>query len=424
MTQKMLFSDSQASLEAELASLRWRLQVAECEQRDLYFARLLGDGYFKSVQEARDAGNPFGISFPNRYFIMLSARPESWGDLFVSGEMDRRDSNFILRNTLEDGLPGTVHAADIQGKMIAVMNLEALPETGLRGILQDAQRILEVLEMEYGISVTAAVSRVYESILELPSAIEDIHRVYEYLALLGEDRPITSYDELTHPHMTPSSTSYLELEGRLLGCIRASDFSGADRVLHDLIQGEFGDAKPTIETVRMRVYGIVNTLLYLMNDIRAVVGVEAVERINPGPRLTTAKTLAEIVSVMDDIFAQLENYTAEKRRTMTLPWVHEIRPYVDENFQDPNLGVSTVADHFGLSSTYCSKVFREHYGIRLLDYIQQKRLEVVKELLHTDKTLREIADQTGFSTTLTLSRAIKRYEGTTANKLREAMHAE
>ena len=83
-----------------------------------------------------------------------------------------------------------------------------------------------------------------------------------------------------------------------------------------------------------------------------------------------------------------------------------------------------MADHFGLSSTYCSKVFREHYGIRLLDYIQQKRLEAVKELLRTDKTLREIADQTGFTTTLTLSRAMKRYEGTTANKLREAMHAE
>ena len=60
----------------------------------------------------------------------------------------------------------------------------------------------------------------------------------------------------------------------------------------------------------------------------------------------------------------------------------------------------------------------------MLDYIQQKRLEAVKELLRTDKTLREIADQTGFTTTLTLSRAMKRYEGTTAKKLREAMHAE
>lgn len=424
MTQMVDFGGQQTSHDAELAELRRRLQVAECDQRDLYFARLLGDGYFPTAQAALEAGNAFNLTFPHRYFIILSARPEAWGELFVSGEMDRRDSNFILRNTLEDGLPGTVHAADIQGKMIAIMNLKALPETGLRGILQDAQRILEVLETEYGITVTAAVSRAYESILDLPTAIEDIHRVYEYLALLGEDRPITSYDELTHAHMMPSPTTYLELEGRLLGCIRASDFSGADRVLHDLIQGEFGDAKPTIDTVRMRVYGVVNTLLYLMNDIRAVVGHKTVNKIDPGPRLTSAKTLEEIVSVMDDIFAQLESYAAQKRSTMTMPWVHEIKPYVDENFQDPNLGVSTVADHFGLSSTYCSKVFREHYGIRLLDYIQQKRLEAVKELLRTDKTLREIADQTGFTTTLTLSRAMKRYEGTTANKLREAMHAE
>ena len=33
-----------------------------------------------------------------------------------------------------------------------------------------------------------------------------------------------------------------------------------------------------------------------------------------------------------------------------------------------------------------------------------------KELLRTDMTLREIADQTGFTTTLTLTSAMKRYE--------------
>ena len=414
----------QTAYATELEELRRRLQVAGCDQRDLYISRLLGGGYFETEHAALETGSNLGMEFPYPSFLILSARPESWGDLFTTGKMDRRDSNFILRNTLEDGLPGIVHAADIQGKMLCIVNLSELPESGLRGIVQDTQRILEVLETEYGISVTVAVSRIYGSILDLPSAMEDIHMIYEYLALLDEDRPITTYEELTHIHMMPASTSYLELESRLLGCIRASDFSGADMVLHELIQGEFADSSPTIDTFRFRVYGVVNTLLYLIDDIRAVVGDDVIQRIDPGPRLTSARSLHQIIEVMDDIFSQLETHTVQKRESMSSPWVQEIMPYVDGHFRDPNLSVASVADHFGLSSTYCSKTFRDRYGIRLLDYIQQKRLDAVKALLYTDKTLSKIAEETGFSTTLTLSRAIKRYEGTTFGKLREAYRAE
>jgi len=410
--------------EQELENLRRALGGAACDQRDLYFSRLLSGGYFQSKQDALDNGIKYGLDFPYSYYLLLSARLETWGDLFISGKMDRMDSNFILRNTLEDGLPGTVHAADIQGKMLCILNLEQLPESGLRVIVQDAQRILEVLETEFGITVTVAISRIYQSILDLPQAIQDVHQIYEYLALLDEDRPITTYEELTHVHLMPSSTSYLELESRLLGCIRASDFEQADRVMHELIQGEFGNAKPTIETVRFRIYGVVNTLLYLMTDIRTVVGDELVSQIDPGPRLTSAGSLSEIVEVMDDIFSQLSAHTAQKREAAASPWVQKIIPYVDESFRDPNLSVASIADHFGLSSTYCSKTFRNRYGIRLLDYIQRKRLEAVKELLCAGKTLAAIAEETGFSTTLTMSRTIKRYEGTTANKLREALIAE
>ena len=411
-------------VQQEIETLKRELGGAACDQRDLYFSRLLGGGYFQSQQEALDTGGKFGMDFPHRYVLILAARPETWGNLFTTGQMDRQDSNFILRNTLEDGLPGTVHGADIQGKMVCIVNLKELPESGLRGIVQDTRRILEVLETEFGITVTVAVSRVYEGIQALPQAMADVNQVYEYLAFLDEDRPITTYEELTHIHMTPSNTSYLDLEGRLLGCIRASDFEQADRVMHELIQGEFGSAKPTIETVRFRVYGVVNTMLYLMNDIRSVAGHDLVNRIDPGPRLTSAQSLREIVEIMDDIFSQLSAHTAQKKEAAASPWVHDIMPYVDEHFRDPNLSVASVADHFGLSSTYCPKTFRDRYGIRLLDYIQRKRLEAVKELLLSGRTLSAIAEETGFGTTLTLSRTIKRYEGTTANRLREALMAE
>ena len=71
--------------EQELEDLRRALGGANCDRRDLYISRLLGGGYFRSAQEALDTGEQYGLNFPNRYFLLLSARPETWGDLFTTG---------------------------------------------------------------------------------------------------------------------------------------------------------------------------------------------------------------------------------------------------------------------------------------------------------------------------------------------------
>lgn len=405
--------------EQELSALRQVLLIAQCDQRDLFFAHLLGGEHFYTEQELLDAGSRVGVDFPYHNFMVLSAKPEAWGDLFREGGMDRRDLNFILRNTLENGFPGKTHAADVQGRMVAILNLEALPEMGFRGLVQDARHLLEVLESEFGITVTFAISRIYHSPLELPHAMGDVNLIFEYLQLMGEDTPITTYEELRHPNMPNSSTSFLDLETRLLGCIRAADFSGMRLVMHELINNEFGETRPTVDTFRFRIYGVVNTLLYLLNDIRSVVGHELVNELDPGPRLTSAGTLDEIVTVMDDIMTALEQHTNQKRQPTIPTWVHKVHDYVDENFRDPDVTVSSIADRFSMTPTYCSKVYREQYSIRLFDYIQLKRLEAAKELMKTEMSLRDIAEAVGFSNALTMSRAFKRYEGAAPNKIRD-----
>jgi len=408
-----------ARLEQELSVLRQELLVARCDQRDLFFAQLLGGAHFYTEQDLLDEGGRVGVDFPYRNFVVLSAKPEAWGELFGHGGMDRRDLNFILRNMLENGFPGKTHAADVQGRMVAILNLETLPEMGVRGLVQDARHLLEVLEREFGITITVAISRVCHSPLELPHAMGDVNLIFEYLQLMGEDAPITTYEELRHPNMPNSPTSFLDLETRLLGCIRAADFSGMRMVMHELINNEFGETRPTVDTFRFRIYGVVNTLLYLLSDIRSVVGHELINELDPGPRLTSAGTLDEIVTVMDDIMTELEVRTSHRRQPAVPGWVEKVRDYVDENFRDPDVTISYIADKFSLTPTYCSKIYREQYNVRLFDYIQQKRLEAAKELMKTEMSLREIADAAGFSNGLTMSRAFKRYEGTTPNKLRE-----
>lgn len=193
------------------------------------------------------------------------------------------EHHFILRNALENGFSGPCFAANVHGEMTAILNLPALPEAGLRGIVQDASHILEVLDREYGIELTVAISRVYHDLMELPQAYLDTQHILEYQQVMGEDAPVTDYESLTHLHIKQADTSYLELEQKMLRSVRCGDFTALQMALHERIASEFGDTRPTVDTFRFRVYGVVNTLLYLMNDIGTVVGPEVIRELEVGP---------------------------------------------------------------------------------------------------------------------------------------------
>ena len=281
------------------------LDSALCAQRDLYFVNLLSGGVFETEDEARAAADEVNLQFPHGIFLVLIAKKESWGALYDSGEADQKEYHFILRNALENGFPGITQAANVLGEMTAIINLAQLSELGLRGIVQDANHILEVLESEFDISATISVSRVYHSLMELAGGYQDAWHVLEYQQLMGEDAPVTAYQQLTHPYLTPPSKSYFSTEQKLFRCMQSKDFPQLQMVLHELIDNEFGITKPTVDTFRFRIYGVVNLLLNLMNDLRIVVGNDIIDALNVGPRLTGAVTVADIVSEMDAILDEL-----------------------------------------------------------------------------------------------------------------------
>ena len=301
--------------------------------------------------------------------------------------------------------------------MTAIVNLPQLPESGLRGIVQDANHILEVLEAEFDISATIAASRVYYNPLELSKGYQDARHVLEYQQLMGEDAPVTAYQQLTHPYLTPPASSYFGTEQKLLRCMQAKDFPQLQMVLHTLIDNEFGVSKPTVDTFRFRIYGVVNLLLNLMNDLRAVVGDKVINSLNVGPRLTAAVTVADIVTEMDAILDELIRQT-QQISPAAPAWTVQVRQYVHAHYKDPDTTVASIADHFQLTPTYCSKVYREVYGVRLLEEIQRLRLDEAKRLLQGKDSIRTIAEKSGFPSPLTMSRAFKRYESALPSSFR------
>lgn len=98
------------------------------------------------------------------------------------------------------------------------------------------------------------------------------------------------------------------------------------------------------------------------------------------------------------------------RQKRHLDKLSEITEYMKRHY-DEELSLQKVADRFGFSPTYLSRIFKRYANISYREYLQDLRVEyAVKEMLHTSHELGDIAVNHGFSDSRALAKAFaKRY---------------
>ena len=84
-----------------------------------------------------------------------------------------------------------------------------------------------------------------------------------------------------------------------------------------------------------------------------------------------------------------------------------------------NFTIRDLANHLFMEYSYLSRLFSARYGIRLKQYITQKRLLTAKEMITgTNLTMTEIAQKCGFETLYRLERIFKKEEGLSPTEYR------
>ena len=89
------------------------------------------------------------------------------------------------------------------------------------------------------------------------------------------------------------------------------------------------------------------------------------------------------------------------------------RNMVDEQYADKDLNVNSIADELKVNNSYLSRTFKQIYGTGMLEYINSVRLENAEKLMEGGCTVKDAADQVGFSTPRPLIRCFRDKYGTT-----------
>lgn len=97
--------------------------------------------------------------------------------------------------------------------------------------------------------------------------------------------------------------------------------------------------------------------------------------------------------------------------------VSEIRSFLEREYTDSSLNISTIAEAIGKKSRYISKVYKEETGEGILDYLNEIRIHQAKLLLCTKKyTSEKISEMVGYASYKTFRRIFIKQTGITPGR--------
>lgn len=116
-----------------------------------------------------------------------------------------------------------------------------------------------------------------------------------------------------------------------------------------------------------------------------------------GADLLEMSVFLELMVALNHSFLKNADLDASSPREPSLPHsqAEQILAYIDSNLQD-SLSIEDLSNHFFLSSSYLSRIFKNATGTTINKYITARRISRAKALLTTGLSVGETAELCGF----------------------------
>lgn len=181
-------------------------------------------------------------------------------------------------------------------------------------------------------------------------------------------------------------------------------------------------APKTAITLKQELIARLSYMFYTACDNSKITGEALIYLLSAADNLRGTKDLHALKSQTSALFELLSAISSEEKAGASLPIVEQISAFVNENYADPQMNATLISEQFSLNASYLSSMFHKSTGVKLLDYIHTVRINHVKQLLRTTKLdMASIAAQSGYISSIAMSRVFSRYVGLSPSEYRKSV---
>lgn len=356
------------------------------------------------------------VSLDQRAYRVILLQIEDGTERMLAGsEQELTLVRFILTNLSIERLQGRGYVVELERDRLAM--LEFPGEESGPGKDDWIQELKGQAEAQLQLRLTVAVGLVQEK-------PEHIWRSYLDALVALERRTIIGGEALVV--YAPSSSKGplfhypIEFEVQLMNYAKTGDYISAEHVLTQVYEANFtANASMTPEMTRFLFMELLGSLLKARCTLVPAEEIPAAMA-DPVAFFARYPTAPEMLNQVKHLLHELCLAAKESRTDTNERLYAGIRSFVAANYQDGNLSLVMIADHFGLTPQYLSAFYKKYSQTNLSDYIAEYRVERAKAMLaERELTVGEISRRVGYSNHIGFGRVFKKLEGITPGQYRE-----
>ena len=377
----------------------------------------------KQTEEQLDL---LGISLEPQYLRCISVELKG-GSFFNQGKLGSKQEEQRIHKTLLNLLLEVtrnypnLYAADMgMFEYILVSGTEAQRERSYFAEL--AGHIRSLAEKYINTDVVIGIGDSMSGYERLPECAKQAMSASEY-AVVGQLSPVVFFEDVSDVDLSADDsleTATRQLETDLSKMDIAQVTASVGNII-DVVQ-----ANPRMKTEQVREYWHIIAYMFrkfqsnIQNTVRQNAGqahIAAAEKLEwvlskkPRDHHDFLQNLAALRSVAKELIKPSKSSPA---------LVHEIKEYIDENYQKP-LQLENIATQFSISSNYLCRVYKKITGQSVLEYVTQQRIEEAKYLLQTTNTkIKDISQLVGYENIYYFSKVFKKVTGESPAAFRES----
>ncbi|MDI6618395.1 MAG: helix-turn-helix transcriptional regulator [Clostridiales bacterium] len=326
---------------------------------------------------------------------------------------------FIIKYILENSVKNTgkVFTTEIENNPVCLLNIDG--DEGELSIQckKIALKIRNIINNHYRTDLSASLSSIYKDIKYTNRAFKETMELMEFIEQTGGES-VLSYSELNIRN-NPEYHYTLEEEQKLANAVKKGDYEKASDIIEYVINKNMNELMPDSKMIKLLKLNIIGTLINAVEDIGRLYDHGYLVYINEFEDLIQYKNIKyikdEILSIIYEICKKIKE---DRRREFQIG--EKVIGFINENYKNENMNISSIAETFNMSPSYLSKLFKLQMGEGILDYINKLRVEEAKKLIKMEKCSMEvIAKMVGYSNVKTFTRAFTKIEGITPGKYKE-----
>jgi two-component system, response regulator YesN len=358
-----------------------------------------------------------GIQFEHDHFVVILIDIDD-GTQFMREDSEREWAlmRFIVLNFCHE-LPGeSNYSFELEkNRIIVLMNAAADSSEADQSWKDFIHQLLELMHSRFHTTISIGVSAKHQGLDRIVEGYDEAVLAISYKWTMGS-KSILYYEEM-NPTATDTYRFPMDLEVQLVNYTKNGDKDNMERLLDKIYEMNFSHNRLTPEMGQWLLHDLQSTLLKMVDTVR----IDVKSMLSEGDSLklvSDAITAEQSYKQIKWMFATVcERIRAERTDHSELIYERMTR-FIEENYQDNNLSLTMIADHFNLNAVYVSSFFKKHSGENITDFMTRTRIDHAKRLLAGDLTVNEIAQQVGYSNNIVLTKVFKKLEGITPGAYR------